>query len=184
MDISWLSKKIDLSKPEIKEKVDETTAMLDGAVKSVRKIATELRPSILDDLGLIAAMEWQCGEFEKKSGIKVNFACNSSIDSVPVNFNIGLFRILQESLTNIARHAAAKQVMVSLDMEKPAVTLKIKDDGCGFDINTIGKKKTLGLMGMKERTIMMGGVYEIDSQPGNGTTITLKVPLQQTETPV
>lgn len=177
MDISWLSKKLKPDEKILQDKVREVMQLLDETVKSVRRIASELRPGMLDDLGLVAAMEWQSEEFEKRSGIKVEFAHSLANDNLPPNLSTGLFRIYQESLTNVARHAQAHNVTSSLYQIDGEVVLQISDDGKGFDAREMATKRTLGLLGMKERTMMMGGKYEIISNPGNGTTVVVSVPV-------
>jgi len=124
-------------------------------------------------------MEWQSEEFEKRSGIKVDFSHSMQNDKLPAHLSTGLFRIYQESLTNVARHAKAHNTAVSLYQLNDEVILKISDDGNGFDANEIANKRTLGLLGMKERTMMMGGKYEITSVRGKGTTVTVTVSLPQ-----
>jgi signal transduction histidine kinase len=128
-------------------------------------------------VGLAEAMEWQSTEFEKRSGIKVSFSSSGPAIAVPVNISIGLFRIYQESLTNVARHAEATEVKSSLTLKDHELALRIIDNGKGFDPGSISHKKTLGLLGMKERTVMMGGSYTIQSHPGSGTTVTINVPV-------
>jgi PAS domain S-box-containing protein len=177
MDVSWLSKKLDAKDTILLDKTREIMQLLDQAVKSVRRIASELRPGLLDDLGLVAAIEWQGEEFEKRSGIKVQFDHEIKNETIPPALATGLFRIYQESLTNVARHAHANKVMVSLHQTDHEVVLEITDDGKGFDSKDIKNKKTLGLLGMKERTMMMGGKYEVVSNPGKGTTVVVSVPL-------
>jgi PAS domain S-box-containing protein len=176
MDVSWLNKRVDTSEPAIREKFSELIEMLDTTVKTVRRIASELRPTLLDDLGLVAAMEWHLEEFEKRSGISKEF--NTSVTEVAIadSMKIGLFRILQESLTNVARHSQAQKVNVGLDKNNGHIILKIADNGKGFDTKR-STKKTLGLLGMKERTEMMGGEYHITSKPGEGTVVEVKVPV-------
>lgn len=179
MDISWLHQKLQkYEDPVLTERSGETLKMLNETIKTVRRIATELRPSMLDDLGLVEALEWQSKEFEKRSGIKIVF--KSSISHLPVANSIAtsLFRIYQEALTNIARHSFAKNVYSRLQLNNDQVILSITDDGTGFDMKTLGVKKTLGLLGMKERTFMMGGRFEINSKPGEGTSIVVTIALQ------
>jgi signal transduction histidine kinase len=177
MDVSWLSKKLSPGDVVLQQKTKEILALLDETVKSVRRIASELRPGLLDDLGLVAAMEWQSEEFEKRSGIQTHF--NSSVNDaiIPSNLSTGFFRIYQESLTNVARHAHAHEIVATLEKKNDELILRINDDGKGFDAKEIENKKTLGLLGMKERTMMMGGKYEIVSKPGRGTTVTVSVSL-------
>ncbi|OQP39839.1 hypothetical protein A4H97_16595 [Niastella yeongjuensis] len=178
MDLSWLNQKLHKCEdPSLLQKTGDALKVLNETIRSVRRIATELRPSMLDDLGLIEAMEWQSKEFEKRSGIKIIF--EPGLAHLPVNNNIAtsLFRIYQEALTNIARHANAKTVFSKLLVQNEQVILTIIDDGAGFDMQTLAIKKTLGLLGMKERTLMLGGRFEINSKPGEGTTIIVITPL-------
>ena len=175
MDVSWINKKVISDDEKVNQKLKNVLNLIDVTVQTVRKLASELRPSMLDDLGLTAAIEWQCEEFRKHSGIDISFvATNEEID-IPGNTSIGLFRILQESLTNIARHAGAKTVAVGLQINTDRVVLAITDDGKGFELSDIGNKKTLGLLGMKERAMMMEGKYEIKSKPGKGTTVMVSI---------
>jgi signal transduction histidine kinase len=146
--------------------------LLDKMIMTVRKIATDLHPSILDDFGLVPAIEWQCQEFERRSGIRVVFTTTIPDRYYPPATAIGLFRICQESLTNIARHASASLIRIALREETGGyVWLAIEDDGKGFEVRTTDSKKTLGLLGMKERAMMMGGEFRIESEPGQGTKI-------------
>jgi PAS domain S-box-containing protein len=176
MDISWLSKKLSTD-PGINERLKTTLELLDQTALTIRKIATELRPSILDDFGLVEALEWQSSEFEKRSGITIKFSAAVPDISIPKNITIALFRIYQESLTNVARHADATTAVVKIELKNKHLILTIADNGKGFDVNQIGQTKTLGLLGMKERTLMMGGKYEVSSMPGAGTIVTIIVPL-------
>ena len=178
MDISWITKKIPAQDGDVKNKIGGITKLLDDAVKTIRRIATELRPSILDNLGLVAAIEWQSQEFETRSGIHTEFESPVAEISVPKNIATSLFRIYQESLTNVARHAEASKISSTLQLNGNQLILKITDNGKGFEVDKIANKKTLGLLGMKERTMMMGGKYEIISEPGNGTTILVTVPVE------
>ncbi|HEY6977702.1 MAG TPA: PAS domain S-box protein, partial [Chitinophagaceae bacterium] len=178
IDMSWISKKINPDNETIKQKIKDTIELIDGTIKTVRRIATELRPSVLDDLGLVAALQWQSEEFGKRSGIKIEF--NSTIPHISVakNIAVALFRIYQESLTNILRHANATIVITTFYKENDRFVLKVLDNGNGFDVHKVGYKKTLGLLGMKERTLMIGGKYDITSVLGKGTTVVVSVPMQ------
>ena len=180
MDVSWVSKrKIVEEDNELKQKTITIMGLLDTTIKTVRRIATDLRPSILDDLGLIAAIEWQSQEFERRSGICTEFKSTITEFNHSSAIAIGLFRICQESLTNIGRHAAATRIRISLQVERNEyILLKIEDNGKGFEVRKIGDKKTLGLLGMKERTLMMGGEFRIESEPGKGTSLFVTVPVK------
>ncbi|MEP6616247.1 MAG: sensor histidine kinase [Ginsengibacter sp.] len=177
MDMSWLYKKINSADQNIKEKVKSTITLIDDTINTVRRIATELRPSILDDLGLVYAIEWHVGEFEKRADIKVEYNTNCNDLEIPSKLSIAFFRILQESFTNIARHANATNVQVSLMMEERMLTLSIEDNGSGFDADKKQKNESFGLMGIKERTLMIGGEYLVKSKPGSGTKVLVTVPL-------
>ncbi len=181
MDVSWLNKKIDAPEGPIRAKITELLGLIDTTVKTVRRIASELRPTLLDDLGIQAAMEWHLEEFERRSGIHQNFDPPGREVSVDDSQKIGLFRIFQESLTNVARHSGGKNVNVSLKEDDNLVILTIQDDGKGFDEEST-RKNTLGLLGMKERTKVMGGEYTIQSEPGNGTTVKVVVPTVRQKT--
>ncbi|HEY4875618.1 MAG TPA: PAS domain S-box protein [Puia sp.] len=176
MDISWIYKKIEADADmQIKQKINGTLYLLDSAIKTVRRIATDLRPSILDDLGLIAAIEWQSQEFEKRSGIVTLFESGITDFNFSPLMAIGLFRICQEALTNVSRYAEAKNVFISLQQKDEEILFTITDDGKGFDINKVGQKKTLGLLGMKERCQMMRGKFEIVSKQGEGTSVQVRI---------
>jgi PAS domain S-box-containing protein len=177
MYISSLNKKIAPKEDDIKEKFSSTFQLIEDTIKSVRKISMELRPSMLDDLGLMAALEWQSNEFEKRSGINTEFINETGNREIPNRLKTGLFRIYQESLTNVARHADAKKIVSSLKLKNNNLVLTITDNGKGFTFKNIESKKTLGLFGMKERTLEMGGHYEIKSEPGMGTTVSVTVPI-------
>lgn len=179
MDISWLSKKINGQSPDITQKLTESLQLIDETVKTVRRIATQLRPSILDDLGLVSAMEWQSEEFEKRFKISTLFISNVNTLDIDPEIATGIFRVYQESLTNVLRHSRANTVKVSLYFTEGLLTLTITDNGVGFNSEQIEDKKTLGLLGMKERTLMMGGSYHISSKPGEGTAVVITVPLEQ-----
>jgi PAS domain S-box-containing protein len=179
MDVAWLNKRLGGADETVRKKFQDLLNILDNTVQSVRRIASELRPGILDDLGLVAAIEWHLNEFEKRSGIKTRFIYPEEEWQLPEKIKTNLYRIFQESLTNVARHSGAGQVKVALVQHNGQLSLTIMDDGRGFDPKKAGEKKTLGLLGMKERTAMIGGTYEIQSQPGKGTVTSVLVPLPQ-----
>lgn len=175
MDVSWLNRKLQPAAEPVQEKLKELLSLIDVTVKKVRHISSELRPSLLDDLGLVAAMEWHMEEFQKRSGIELEHELPSPEPVLPEPVKIGLFRILQESLTNVARHSEAQRVIVTLMQKENSLILTIEDNGKGFDAENT-KKKTLGLLGMKERALMIGGEYKITGAPGKGTTVEVTVP--------
>jgi PAS domain S-box-containing protein len=176
MDLSWLSKRIDTSAPETREKLTEMLGLVDDTVKSIRKIASELRPGMLDDLGLNAAIDWQTHEFEKRSGITCIYNSNLRERKFDKNISIGVFRILQEALTNVARHSKATKVSCNLLANDNIIHLTVNDNGIGIQ-DKDGKLKTLGLLGMRERALMMNGKLTIENKPEGGTEVDLIVPL-------
>lgn len=177
MDIAWLNKRLKGNDEKVNQRLADLLIMLDDTVKSVRRISSQLRPSLLDDLGLTAALEWQAGEFEKRAGIKTRF--NAPQEEIPVSeaAKTALFRIFQESLTNVARHSHASLLIVDLKEEDGLLKMSIIDNGTGFEPASIAEKKTLGILGMKERCQMVGGSYEINSIPGEGTSVVVRVPV-------
>jgi PAS domain S-box-containing protein len=183
MDVRGLNKKLSPTDGPIKQKIADIIDLLDATVKSVRRISSELRPNLLHNLGLVAAMEWHLNEFEKRSGIEVIFNKSKKELKLPDSIKNGLFRIFQESLTNISRHANANTIKVAINQKNQKITLSIEDDGQGFEIEKIATKQTFGILGMKERSQMMGGNYEIRSRPGKGTTVIVAVPNHVKEEP-
>jgi len=184
MDLAHIGRRLSSADTAwLMEKTQQTMALLDTTIRTVRKIATELRPSILDDLGLVAAIDWQGQEFMKRSGVTTHFRSGLAAVDLPPAVAIGLFRICQESLTNIGRHAAADHVSIVLNGDDEQLCLTISDDGRGIDLQKAGNGKTLGLLGMKERAQMMGGTLHIDSLPGKGLTLSVAIPLLPTPKP-
>lgn len=177
MDISWLAKKALQDSLPAKEKIQDAMTLIDDMIKSVRRISSALRPSMLDDLGLEEALEWYSTDFQKRTGVNVKFNSTLLNNQLPNNISTALFRIYQESLTNIARHADATLVSAGLKSNHSVITLTIKDNGKGFDIKKIRTKNTLGLLGINERAILIGGKCDIQSRIGKGTVITITVNL-------
>lgn len=178
MDMAWLSKKLDESDPVIKQKLKEIIDGMNGTVATVRNLAMKLRPSLLDDLGLVAALEWQSEEFQKRTGIQTHFVSDVTTIQFPEAISTNLFRIFQESLTNIVRHALATRVEASLVQQDGLLILEITDNGVGFNAEAVTFKNTLGLLGMKERTLEMNGTFDISGKPGSGTRIHIAVPVK------
>lgn len=178
LDASWLDKKLTSADAVIKQKVKDLMTAVDATGKVVRRISANLRPVFLDQFGLAAAMSWYVEKFKKKSGIRFFF--NEPEEKIQLQDSIksGLYSIFQESLTNIARHSGADKVWINLIIGEDQVGMSIKDNGKGFEKQTADKKKTLGILGMKERAIMMGGNCDVKSNAENGTTVTVTVPLK------
>ncbi len=177
MEVAWAIKK--LKQPERQElKLEGLLETIDGTMRSVRRICSELRPTLLDDLGLVAALQWHAGQLRANTGINITIDAPEEIDNLPADIKTGMYRIFQESLTNVIRHANAKKVEVQLVVEDKMIILRIKDDGKGFDISASSKNKTLGILGMKERSLNMGGEYIIRSYPGKGTSVMVTIPIE------
>ena len=177
MEISWLNKKIQPENIEVSDKLKDALFLIDDTVKNVRRIATQLRPSMLDDLGLVSAMEWQSDEFQKRFHIKSDIETNLGNVKINAEKSTAIFRIFQESLTNVLRHSKATVVNTLLTIEDDVLVMSIIDNGIGFNENEINKKKSLGILGMKERTIMLGGSYQISSKENEGVMVLVKLPL-------
>ena len=178
MDVYWLKEGLPLLDKGTRQQVDAILALLDQTIVTVRKISAALRPFILDDLGLVEALQAHGREFQNRFGIEVEF--KTDLEEIPVSpkMGISLFRIFQESLTNVARHAEATKITCTMTCPGNNIIVTIKDNGKGFDMTRAAGKKTLGLLGMKERILMMEGKFDINSRPGAGTEIIVTVPLQ------
>jgi PAS domain S-box-containing protein len=177
MDLAWLQKHTDPRQKAVLQKFGDMSDLVDTTIQDVRRIATELRPGMLDDLGLVPAMEWQLQEFQKRSGIRCKFI--SSLEEVALHDEetTVLFRILQETLTNVARHASATRVEVSLDEEQWYVRLRVQDNGRGITESEVNGSRSFGLLGMRERVLLRSGDFSIQGTPGKGTTVVIRMPL-------
>ncbi len=145
-------------------------------LKRLDGIAYELRPSLLDDMGLGAAIEWQLTDFGKRTGMLTSLDYPKEELILTDDIKTGLFRIVQESLTNVGRYANAKEVSVVVKNITGSLQLTVTDNGIGFDKAGISSRKTLGILGMRERSAMMNGTYEIESTPGVGTNVFVTIP--------
>ena len=178
MDASWINKKVGARvEQNIAERIATMIALIDETVKTVRRISSELRPGILDDLGLVPALEWQCREFEKRTGIVSGCHATLSDHNFDRNLATNIFRVYQEALTNIARHSQATIVETFLNEQNGFIYLTIKDNGVGFDLEEVKSKRSLGLVGMRERAMLFQGELIINSEKGKGTEILLKAPM-------
>jgi signal transduction histidine kinase len=154
---------------------------MDEAVDVVRRIASDLRPGILDDLGLLAALDWQLQEFEKQSGLECRLDILAGDVQVNPAVSTAVFRIVKESLTNILRHAEARAVTLTVAQSGPSLHVTVHDDGRGLAAGQLARRQSLGLMGMRERAKLVSGDLEISSEPGQGTTVRVTVPLETAE---
>jgi len=179
MDLAWLQKHTGPKQKDLLQKFRDMSDLVDTTIQGVRRIATELRPGMLDDLGLVPAMEWQLQEFQKRSGIRCRFTSSLEEVALGAEETTVLFRILQEALTNVARHASATRVEVSLDKEQGYVRLRVQDNGRGITESEVDGSRSFGLMGMRERVLLHSGDFSIQGSPGRGTTVVIKLPLMK-----
>lgn len=167
--------------PEARERIAETRALAHSTLRAIRNLSIDLRPSALDDLGLLPALRWYVKEYEKKCSIKVEFHARGFKERLPAEMETALYRIVQEALTNTARHANAHKVSVVLEETRGTVNATIVDDGRGFDYEALlrnpGQERGLGLAGMQERAVLLNGILTIHSVPGQGTTVQVSIPL-------
>jgi signal transduction histidine kinase len=169
----------------LKHKITRTQRLVEESVEIVHRFARELRPTILDDLGLIPALHSFMKEFIKRTGLRVRFTTFSGVEKLNSAQRTVLFRVAQEALTNVARHAQATRVEASIEKLPGAVRMQIKDNGKSFEVKQVlhaKKNKSLGLLGIRERLEMVGGSFEIASAPGEGTTIQVQIPLSVART--
>jgi len=177
MDIAWLQRRLDPGQEPLLDKTKAMSELIDAAVQAVRRVATELRPGILDDLGLEAAVEWQLQEFQRRTDIHCTLISDMMEGSLDAGKTTTAFRILQEALTNVVRHTQASQVEVVLTGNAAELTLVVRDDGRGITGSERDHPRSIGLLGMSERARMRGGKLEIQGVAGKGTTVTLRLPL-------
>jgi signal transduction histidine kinase len=149
---------------------------VDEAILSVRRIATELRPGLLDDLGLVAAVEWAAEEFQGRTGTQLRLDLPPDVLAVGREQATALFRILQETLTNIARDAGATRVDIRLGEQHENIVLEVRDDGRGFSEERLSDGRSPGILGMRERALLLGGTLTIGGGPGNGTVVRVVIP--------
>lgn len=179
MDLAWLARRLPLRNGQMLKRIRSTRQLADSIIQSIVRISTELRPAVLD-LGLAAAVEWQVREFQARSGIQCKVRLLSR-EAVASNASTAMFRIFQETLTNIARHAKATRAEVVLQEQPGRLVLLIRDNGRGFDQADPSLSKSLGLLGMRERAAILGGQVNISSVAGKGTTVTAWIPLPSPE---
>ncbi len=180
MDLSWLNEKLPAGSPAVGEKIQRMGEALDRLVHSVRRISSDLRPLMLDDLGLADAAGWLVDEFAQRSGIECRFELKVDQDLTELDKKLAntLYRALQESLTNIARHAGARHAWILLAADDAEIRLEVEDDGCGVDSADLAKAQSFGLKGMRERVSFADGQMEIARAPRGGTRVRISLPLR------
>jgi PAS domain S-box-containing protein len=176
IDLAWLSPRLPASDVTSQQRLRDMAAQLDTVVRAVRRISTDLRPDMLDDLGLTAAIEWQLQEVCKRTGMA--YQLELPADEIPLGQaqTTALFRIFQEALTNVLRHAAAKNVRVCMGQQPKALVLQIADDGRGITPAQLAARGSLGLLSMRERAHLWGGEVTIAGTPERGTIVSVRLP--------
>ncbi len=178
IQITLLSNKLREDQQELKDKIISVSNMIDDTVEKVQRITAKLRPDILDELGLIPAIEWQAQEFQNVTGIKCSITVPGEELILDDEKSTAIFRIFQEALTNIMRHSKAKLISISIQKKKDVLLLKIKDNGVGVAEEQLKDFKSLGIIGMKERALILGGEVTIEGTPGKGTEVIVEIPLK------
>ncbi|MFQ5589248.1 MAG: GAF domain-containing protein, partial [Nitrospiria bacterium] len=181
-ELEWLKEKIETPTEEMTKRLERAEREAGKTFESLKSLSAELRPPILDDSGLVATVKWVVKEFETHNGLKVHLQISGAIKRLPTRIEILLFRIIQESLSNIGTHAKAESAILSLEKRDPYIHLYVTDDGKGFDVKRYFSspqmmRKEIGILGMKERVELSGGTFYIDSHPGQGTRISIRIPI-------
>ncbi len=176
MDLSWLEKRLPDKQQDAARRMKSMLRTVDTTIRSVRRISSALRPQVLDEVGLIGTLEWQAKEFRMRTGIRCILDVPPEEPALDRAASTAAFRILQEALANVARHAGATRVDIGLRVESGHLNLKIADNGRGMSAAQLHDPKSLGLLGMRERAFLLGGKVDIESESGKGTTITLSIP--------
>jgi len=180
LDLAWLSRRLGDDALQLKEKVTAMDGVIDDSIETVQQLATDLRPSLLDNLGLETAIEWQVETFAQRAEIAYKLSITPSAGDIPEEVKIVVYRILQECLSNVARHAQASVIGISLHTTDSAVELCVRDNGKGLDEAVLDEPSSLGIIGMRERARTLGGDVEITSFAGLGTKVTVVVPITHT----
>lgn len=176
IDLAWIAQRLGGEQGDLQTKIQAMTHLVDETVQAVRRIATELRPGLLDHLGLVAALEWQVREFQERTGLTCEFKKNPENLVVDAARATTVFRICQEALTNVARHAQATKVDISLRMAGRKLVLKVRDNGRGISEDAVADPQSVGLLGMRERVLSWGGEVQIQGVEGKGTVVTVHLP--------
>jgi signal transduction histidine kinase len=180
LDASWLAARLPRQLKPLVERARALTSHIDSTIQTVRRIATELRPGVLDHLGLAAALEWQANEFQNRTGIRCDVQGEVRKPMLDTDLSTTLFRIFQETLTNIIRHAGATQVSVTLRQTDGQIVLQVRDNGRGISPLQIANPQAMGILGMKERAALLGGKFHIAPMlRSEGTQVTVSIPLQR-----
>ena len=181
MDVTWLARQLDGTEKQLVEKAESMCRLIDSTMHLIRRISTGLRPEILDEMGLVAAFGWQAKEFQKRMGMRCRLNLPEDQLVLDRELSTAVFRIFQEILTNIARHAKASSVEVNLAISDNHLILKVVDDGIGISASQIRGHKSLGLLGMQERAQLFGGEVNIEGASGRGTAVSVSIPMSHAQ---
>jgi signal transduction histidine kinase len=173
MDLSWLKQHL-TGNEATTTKIEQMVNMTNNVIKKVQRISSELHPGLLDDLGLVAAIEWYCREFSERTGIPCQLDLEEPVEQV-ATINLALYRVFQEAMTNIIRHAKAKKVSIQL-LADPEITLLIEDDGIGIQEEKVNSSHSFGLIGMRQRIRQRGGTIYLTGNPEKGTKVEVSIP--------
>lgn len=177
MDLTWLAAQLDPGQKPLQEKTESMFGLIDSTIHSVRRIASGLRPEALDEVGLAAAISWQARDFQLRSGIRCRLDLPQDSNGLDPDRATAVFRIFQEVLTNVARHANATRVDVAMRLDAGRLVLEVRDNGRGISEAETRGSRSLGLLGMRERVLPFDGTVEIGGAPGKGTQVTVSIPL-------
>ncbi len=184
LDMAWLSRRMEGADGTtaalglVRDRTADMVKCIDGTIELVRRISTELRPGVLDTLGLAAALEWQAGEFEARAGVRCEVEVGAVGPDIDPAVSTAVFRIFQEALTNVGRHAQARTVRAALDEQDGLIVLRVHDDGRGIRESEASGPRSIGVLGMRERANLLGGTIEVTGSPEAGTTIDVRIPLR------
>ncbi len=176
MDLAWVTDRLPKQPRTLVTKMKSVFRLIDGTIQSVRRIATGLRPEVLDEAGLAAAVGWQARDFQKRTGIRCRLELPADGIALDRERSTATFRIFQEILTNVARHANATKIDIALQLDGNALTLKVEDNGKGIANTVVDRSQSLGLLGMRERASLFGGKIDIAGTPGQGTRVVVSIP--------
>jgi two-component system sensor histidine kinase UhpB len=177
MDVAWLEARLPTNDRPLVEKCRAMATIIEATIGRVRTLATELRPAVLDDLGLLAAIEWETQQFTRRTGIACVLEVPATLPPLDADRSTDLFRILQEALTNVVRHAAAHRVEVQVRVTAAELVLVVGDDGRGIGAAEAANPRSLGLLGMRERALLWNGTVDVRARTQGGTAVTVQLPL-------
>lgn len=178
IQITLVGKKLNNDQQVLKDKIDSSLKLIDDSVDAVQKLTSKLRPTLLDELGIAAAIEWQIQDFKERTGIDFEISLPKDEPELEKDKLTAIFRIFQEALTNVARHANATKIFVTMNEFKNNLILEIKDNGKGITQSQVNSPKSLGVLGMKERALVFGGAVIIKSSMKSGTTVRVEIPIE------